>query len=60
VTGNDNQALKVSDVMARWKCSRKSVLDAIKAKRLHAFKVGNSHWRISLDEITRYEEVQAS
>jgi excisionase family DNA binding protein len=60
VIGNENHALKVSDLMARWKCSRKSVLDAIKAKRLHAFKVGNSHWRISLDEVARYEEGKAS
>jgi excisionase family DNA binding protein len=46
--------------MKRWNCSRKTVLDAIKAKRLHAFKVGNSHWRISLDEVSRYEKEKAA
>ena len=58
--GEVNQAIKVSALMKRWSCSRKTVLDAIKAKRLHAFKVGNSHWRISLDEVTRYEKEKAS
>ena len=58
--GEVNQALKVSDVMRRWNCARKSVLDLIKAERLRAFKVGNSHWRISFDEVRRYEEGRAS
>jgi excisionase family DNA binding protein len=53
--GEINQALKVSGLMKRWQCSRKSVLDAIKAGRLKAFKVGHAHWRISLDEVARYE-----
>jgi excisionase family DNA binding protein len=57
--GEVNQALKVSDVMRRWNCARKSVLDAIKSKRLRAFKIGNSHWRISIDEVRRYEEGKA-
>jgi len=55
-----NQALKVSDLMRRWKCSRKSVLDAIKAERLQAFKVAAKHWRISLDEVIRYEKEKAA
>lgn len=50
------QALKVSDLMKRWKCSRKSLLDAINEGRLQAFKVKKSHWRISLDEVRRYEK----
>jgi excisionase family DNA binding protein len=54
-TANNNPALKISELMSRWQCCRKTVLDAIKDGRLSAFKVGRAHWRISLDEVTRYE-----
>lgn len=55
---DNNPALKVSELMSRWNCARKTVLDAIREGRLSAFKVGRAHWRISLDEVLRYESDQ--
>jgi excisionase family DNA binding protein len=55
-TKNDNnQVLTVSDVSARWKCDRKTVYDAIRAGALGAFQPGNRHYRVTLEEVQRYE-----
>jgi hypothetical protein len=51
--------LTVNDLMARWRCTRKIILDAIKAKRLSAFKIGKRVYRVRLDEVERYELAQA-
>lgn len=57
-TINNNPALKISELMTRWQCCRKTVLDAIKAGRLNAFKPAGNHWRIPLDEVLRFESDQ--
>lgn len=61
MTSNDNQsALTVSDLMKRWKCSRKLILEAIHGGRLHAFRIGERSYRVSMAEVTRYELAQAA
>ena len=58
---NTNDAvLTVSELMARWKCTRKSVLDAIHAGRLKAFRIGERSYRVAMDEVKRYELAQAA
>jgi len=47
--------MTVRDLMARWKCTRKSVLEAIRGKRLAAFRIGKRAFRVTLDEVKRYE-----
>lgn len=47
--------LTVNDLMVRWKCTRKVILAAIREKRLAAFKVGTRVFRVTLDEVARYE-----
>ena len=51
--------LTVTEVMERWKCSRRSVLDAIHSGRLQAFKVGERAYRVRMDELERYERERA-
>jgi excisionase family DNA binding protein len=54
---NDNaeQVLTVSDIERRWKCNRKTVYDAIKSGALGAFKPGDRVYRVTMDEVQRYE-----
>ncbi len=61
MTSNDNTAvLTVNDVMARWKCTRKTVLEAIHDGRLEAFRIGTRVFRVRLDEVVRYERAKAA
>jgi excisionase family DNA binding protein len=56
VSANDNDAvLTVSELCARWKCTRKSVLDLIHEGRLHAFRLGKRSYRVALVEVLRWE-----
>jgi excisionase family DNA binding protein len=61
VTAANDEAsptLTVREVMARWKCARQSVLEAIHDGRLKAFRVGNkgkSAYRVTLSEVRRFE-----
>jgi excisionase family DNA binding protein len=54
-TETDPPVLTVSDVMRRWRCARATVLEAIHAGRLVAFRVGLRAYRVRLDEVERYE-----
>ncbi len=61
MTSNDNAPiLTVNDLMARWKCTRKSVLEAIREGRLEAFRVGKRVFRVRLQEVERYEHAKAA
>jgi hypothetical protein len=53
-------ALTVNDLMERWQMSRKRILEAIKERRLTAFKVGKRVYRITLDEVLRFEKARAA
>ncbi len=56
MSSNDNDAvLTVTDLMSRWKCTRKSVLDKIHAGQLYAFRIGKRAYRVALVEVKRYE-----
>ena len=56
VSSNDNEAvLTVSELMARWKCTRKTVLDLIHTDKLHAFKLAERAYRVPMDEVKRVE-----
>lgn len=53
---NDNEAvLTVSELAARWKCTRRSVLLKIHAGELHAFRIGERAFRIAMPEVLRIE-----
>ncbi len=61
MSSNDNAPiLTVTDLAARWRCTRKSVLARIHAGDLHAFRIGMRAFRISLAEVQRYEEGRAA
>ncbi len=56
MSSNDNAAvLTVSELCKRWKCARKIVLARIRAKELHAFKIGERAYRVSMTEVLRWE-----
>ena len=52
--------LTVNDLMARWKCPRKRILEAIHDKRLAAFKVGRRVFRVTIAEVERFENARAA
>lgn len=54
----DGAILTVSEVAARWRVSRHTVVAAIRAGRLQAFRVGNRHNRIREAEVLRFEREQ--
>ena len=47
--------LTVTELCTRWKCTRNTVLDAIKDGRLRAFNLGVRAYRVSLLEVERFE-----
>lgn len=56
MSSNDNQAvLTVSELAKRWRCTRKSVLQKIHAGQLHAFRIGERAFRVSMSEVMRHE-----
>lgn len=50
----------VTELMARWNTSRKSILRAIHEERLTAFKVGSRKLHVRLDEVLRFEQQRAA
>jgi excisionase family DNA binding protein len=53
---NDNtQVLTVADIEKRWKCNRRTVYDLIKSGKLVAFTPGARTYRVTLEEVQRYE-----
>lgn len=58
---NDQDAvLTVTELMARWKCTRRSVLEAIHAGKLKAFRIGERSYRVTMQEVMRYERAEAA
>lgn len=57
MTSNDNTSavLTVTELMARWKYSRRVILDAIRTGKLRAFRIGERSYRVSMSEVNRYE-----
>jgi excisionase family DNA binding protein len=51
-----SEVLTLSDLMLRWKTSRKTVLALIHAGRLRAFKIGTRVYRVTADEVERYQQ----
>ena len=59
MTQNDNEptepVLTITDLMKRWKCARKTILAAVDRGELKVFKVGDRVYRITMEEVLRYE-----
>ncbi len=50
--------LTVDELAARWRCTRRIVLEAVHAGKLRAFKVGKRRYRVTLAEVERYERTR--
>lgn len=59
VSYDTTQTFTVNDLMIRWRCPRKSILEAIHERRLKAFRVGKRIYRVTLDEVLRFEQAKA-
>ncbi len=61
---NENEpqphALTVHDLTVRWKCPRRTIYEAIREGRLHAFRVGKRWLRVTVDEVERFEKAEAA
>ncbi len=58
---NDNVAVfTITELMARWKVARKTILDQIRNGKLRAFRVGERSYRVTMDEVMRYEQTKAA
>lgn len=61
MSSNDNAPVfTVRDLMSRWRCTRKSVLDKIHAGELAAFRIGKRAFRVALIEVQRLESGKAA
>lgn len=49
----------VNELVERWRCTRRSVIDMIKNGELAAFKLGKRRYRITAAEVERIETSQA-
>ena len=49
-------AFTVSELAARWNVCNRTVLRAIAAQRLPAFKVGGRDWRIRVETVCAIEQ----
>lgn len=56
----DDKTLTVNDLMSRWKCQRQTILRAISEGRLAAFRVGKRIFRITIEEVRRFEKAKAA
>lgn len=56
---NEKKVFTIDELMKRWGCSRKSILDRIHAKQLAAFKLGLRTYRITEAEVIRVESAAA-
>jgi excisionase family DNA binding protein len=52
---SESAVLTLTELCARWKCTRKVVLAKIHANKLHAFRVGERAYRVALAEVLRVE-----
>lgn len=57
MSANENipAVFTVSELCARWKCNRKTVLAKIRAGELVAFRVGERAYRVAASEVLRVE-----
>lgn len=54
---NTNEAVfTVTELAARWRCDRRSVIDKIKTGALGAFRIGKRAYRIPVKEVERLEQ----
>lgn len=51
----DPQILTLSDLCKRWRVAYKTVHNAIREGRLHVFRVGTRAYRVTLEEVLRFE-----
>jgi excisionase family DNA binding protein len=54
----DPPVFTVTDLVKRWRTSRQTVTAAIRSGRLRAFKVNEKTYRITAEELARYEAAQ--
>jgi hypothetical protein len=49
------QVFTLSELVKRWRCDRHSLLAAIEAGKLKAFRIGARNWRVTAAEVERLE-----
>lgn len=60
MSSNDNEAVfTIAELVARWKTSRRSLYDAIAAGALRPFTIGRRVYRVTLEEVQRFERERA-
>ena len=47
--------LTLTELCARWKTARKTILLRIHASELRAFRIGERTYRVTMDEVLRFE-----
>jgi excisionase family DNA binding protein len=52
--------LTLSELCARWKCTRKVLLARIHAGNLKAFRIGERAYRVPMSEVERIEQGKAA
>lgn len=52
---SEREVLTLTELCARWKTSRKSLLAKIHTGELHAFRIGERAYRVSMVEVLRHE-----
>jgi excisionase family DNA binding protein len=55
IVREEPDVLTLTELCARWKTTRKTLLAKIHAGELHAFKVGERAYRVAMREVMRYE-----
>jgi excisionase family DNA binding protein len=57
---NDQQlpSYTVAELCDRWRCERRTIMDAIHAGRLRAFRPGKRVYRVAIAEVERYERTK--
>lgn len=55
---NDSVVVTVSELVQRWRTTRKSVMAAIREGRLRAFVIGRRTYRVAIAEVERFELAQ--
>lgn len=52
---SEDSIYTVTELCARWKCDRHTILDLIREGRLAAFKLGKRAYRVTLSAVLQHE-----
>lgn len=56
ISRGTTRVFTIRDLAERWSCSEKQVGLLIKSGELRAFRIGQKLWRVSVEEVERYED----